>query len=134
LPQRGSSAVTGQTGPVQSARTDMTIARSKNIGVSPLKMRLVIDQVRGKSVAAAESALMYMTSPAAEVVLRTVRSAAANAENNDLLNRDDLKIVRITADQGPVLKRYQPKARGRAGSKDRPSCHLTIEVAEARSN
>ena len=75
-------------------------------------MRLVIDQVRGASVAEAENRLMYMTSPAAEVVLRTVRSAAANAENNDLLNRDDLKIVRITADQGPVLKRYQPRARG----------------------
>ena len=112
----------------------MTIARSKNIGISPYKMRLVIDQVRGRSVADAENQLMYMTSPAAEVVLRTVRSAAANAENNDLLNRDDLKIVRITADQGPVLKRYQPRARGRAGAKDRPTCHLTIEVAEARGN
>ena len=97
-------------------------------------MRLVIDQVRGVAVSEAERRLMYMTSPAANVVLRTVRSAAANAENNDLLNKDDLKIVRITADQGPVLKRYQPRARGRAGAKDRPSCHLTIEVAEARNN
>ena len=112
----------------------MTFARSKNIGISAQKMRLVIDQVRGASVAEAENRLMYMTSPAAEVVLRTVRSAAANAENNDYLNRADLKIVRITADQGPVMKRYQPRARGRAGAKDRPSCHLTIEVAEARNN
>jgi large subunit ribosomal protein L22 len=112
----------------------MTFARSKNIGISPYKMRLVIDQVRGKSVSAAESHLMYMTTPTAEVVLRLVRSAAANAENNDYLNRDDLKIVRITADQGPVLKRYQPRARGRAGAKNRPTCHLTIEVAEDRSN
>lgn len=103
------------------------------VGVSPYKMRLVIDQVRGQSVADAETRLLYMASPAAQIVLRTVRSAAANAENNDLLNRDDLKIVKITADQGPVLKRYQPKARGRAGAKDRPTCHLTVEVAEARS-
>lgn len=97
-------------------------------------MRLVIDQVRGAALSDAENRLMYMTSPAAQVVLKVVRSAAANAENNDLLNRDELKIVRITADQGPVLKRYQPKARGRAGAKDRPSCHLTVEVAEARNN
>jgi large subunit ribosomal protein L22 len=103
------------------------------VGVSPYKMRLVIDQVRGRSVADAEVRLRYMVSPAAEVVLKAVRSAAANAENNDLLNRDALKIVRITADQGPVLKRFQPKARGRAGAKDRPTCHLTVEVAEARS-
>ena len=97
-------------------------------------MRRVIDQVRGVSIAEAENRLMYMTSPAAQVVLKVVRSAAANAENNDYLNRDALKIVRITADQGPVLKRYQPRARGRAGAKDRPTCHLTIEVAEARGN
>ena len=97
-------------------------------------MRLVIDQVRGKSIAEAENRLTYMINPAADVVLRTVRAAAANAENNDFLNRDDLKIVRITADQGPVLKRYQPRARGRAGAKNRPSCHLTIEVTETRSN
>lgn len=104
------------------------------VGISPYKMRLVIDQVRGQSIAEAENRLAYMTSPAADVVLRTVRSAAANAENNDLLNRDDLKIVKITADQGPMLKRYQPKARGRAGSKNRHTCHLLVEVAEARSN
>lgn len=104
------------------------------VGISPYKMRLVIDQVRGQRVTEAESRLTYMTSPAAEVVLRTVRSAAANAENNDLLNRDELKIVKITADQGPMLKRFQPKARGRAGAKNRHTCHLMVEVAEARSN
>jgi large subunit ribosomal protein L22 len=97
-------------------------------------MRLVIDQVRGKTIGEAENRLMYMTTPSADVVLRLVRSAAANAENNDYLNRDNLKIVTIKADQGPVLKRYQPRARGRAGAKNRPTCHLTIEVAEARSN
>jgi large subunit ribosomal protein L22 len=112
----------------------MTFARSKNIGISAYKMRLVIDQVRGKSIVEAENRLMYMTNPAADVVLRTVRAAAANAENNDFLNKDDLKIIRITTDQGPVLKRYQPRARGRAGAKNRPSCHLTIEVAETRNN
>jgi len=103
------------------------------VGISPYKMRLVIDQVRGQKLSVAESRLAYLSSPAAGIVLKLVRSAAANAENNDLLNRDDLKIVKITADKGPVLKRYQPRARGRAGAKDRPSCHLTVEVAEARS-
>lgn len=112
----------------------MTFARSKNIGVSAQKMRLVIDQVRGSSISEAENRLMYMTSPVADIVLRTVRAAAANAENNDYLNRNDLKIVRITADQGPVLKRIIPRARGRAGARNHPSCHLTIEVAEARNN
>lgn len=112
----------------------MTFARSKNIGISAQKIRLIIDQVRGVSIKVAEDRLMYMTSPAADVVLRTIRAAAANAENNDYLNKDELKIVRITADQGPVLKRYLPRARGRAGARNHPSCHLTIEVAEARNN
>ena len=97
-------------------------------------MRRVIDQVRGVTITEAENRLMYMTSPAAQVVLKVVRSAAANAENNDYLNRDALKIVRITADQGPVLKRYIPRARGRAGARNHPMCHLTVEVAEARND
>jgi large subunit ribosomal protein L22 len=103
------------------------------VGLSPYKVRLVIDQVRGLPVDQAEKRLMFMTSPAAGIVLKTVRSAAANAENNDLLNRDGLKIVKITADQGPVVKRYQPKARGRAGSKNRPSSHILVEVDESGS-
>ena len=101
------------------------------VGISPYKVRLIIDLVRGLPVEDAETRLQYLISPAAEVVLKLVRSAAANAEHNDLQNRSDLFISRITADGGPVLKRYQPRARGRAGSKNRPTSHILVEVNEA---
>ena len=91
-----------------------------------------MDQVRGMSVNDAADSLRYMVSPAAEVILKILNSAAANAENNDLQSRDDLKIVKITADKSTSLRRFRPKARGRVGAFDRPTSHITIEVDEDR--
>jgi large subunit ribosomal protein L22 len=107
-----------------------TRAHSHGVGISPRKMRLVIDQVRGKPVDVALARLQFMPSQAAAVVSRTIRSAVANAENNDLMSREDLKIVSVTADEGPTLRRYRPKARGRVGAFNRPSVHLTVVVDE----
>ena len=106
-------------------------ARSKGIGISAKKMRKVCDLVRGKDVDAAVNQLRLTSSPSANIILKTINSAVANAENNQLLDRADLKIVRITADTGPRVRRFRPKARGRVGSFDRPSCHLTVVVDEA---
>ncbi len=108
-------------------------ARSKGIGISARKMRKVCDLVRGKDVDTAVTLLRFTLSPSAGVVLKTINSAVANAENNELMNRADLKIVRITADVGPRARRFRPKSRGRVGSFDRPSCHLTVVVDEAES-
>ena len=91
-----------------------------------------MDQIRGKMVVDAFPMLRYMTSPAAAEIFKILKAATANAENNDLQSRDDLKIVRITADKGTWIRRYRPKARGRVGAFDRPTSHVTIEVDEGR--
>ena len=110
----------------------MAIARTKNVGISDYKLRLVMDQIKGKMVNDAVPVLRYLTSPAAAEILKILNAAAANAEHNDLQSRDDLKIVRITADKATWVRRYRPKARGRVGAFDRPTSHITIEVDEVR--
>jgi len=111
----------------------MTRAVAKRVGISVKKIRPVCDLVRGRPVDEAENMLRFTLSPSAEIVLKTLTSAVANAENNDLLDRDQLRVVRITADQGPTLRRFRPKARGRVGAFNRPSCHLIVEVGETGS-
>ena len=91
-----------------------------------------MDQIRGKMVSDAVPVLRYLTSPAAAEILKILNSAAANAEHNDLQSRDDLRIVRITADKATWVRRYRPKARGRVGAFDRPTSNITIEVDEVR--
>ncbi len=109
-------------------------ARAKGIGISAKKLRLVCDLVRGKNVETAVNTLRFTVSPSANVVLKTLNSAVANAEANEFMNRDNLTITRITVDQGPRMRRYRPKSRGRSGAFDRPSCHLIVEVDEVASN
>ena len=92
-----------------------------------------MELVRGKAVSEAESTLRFMPSPAARQVLKVVQSAAANAEHNDLQSRNSLKIVKIVADQGPTLRRFRPRARGRVGAFNRPTSHITVEVQEDES-
>ena len=111
----------------------MAIARTKNVGISDYKLRLVMDQIRGKMVNEAIPVLRYLTSPAAAEILKILNSATANAEHNDLQSRDDLKIVRITADRATWIRRFRPKARGRVGAFDRPTTNVTIEVDEVRN-
>jgi len=83
-------------------------------------------------VSAAMDTLSLLTSPWAKVVANVVKSAAANAENNMLMDRDSLRIVRITADQSKPLKRFRPRARGRIGRITKRSSHITVVVDEAR--
>ncbi len=97
-------------------------------------MRLVCDLVRGKNVETAVNTLRFTLSPSANVVLKTLNSAVANAETNEFMNRDNLTIIRITADQGPRMRRFRPRSRGRAGAFNRPTCHLIVEVDEVTSN
>ena len=112
----------------------MASARLKNIGISAYKLRLIIDKVRGKKVIYAENQLRYLKSPASKVILKLLQSVTSNAVNNDLQNKDDLKITKIMADQSTSIRRYRAKARGRAGSFDRPMSHLIIEVDEEGDN
>lgn len=103
-------------------------AVTRDVRISPLKVRLVMDVVRGMSVEKALTTLNYMPQKAAREVSRTIKSAAANAEHNFELDRGALVIKRIYADQGPVLKRSMPRARGMANRIRKPTTHITVIV------
>jgi len=103
---------------------------AKNTGISPSKVRLYVDMVRGKKVDEALAVLKFAPSPIARVVAKVVKSAAANAENTFQMDPADLRVVRIFADEAPRLKRYRPRARGRASPILKRSSHITVVVAE----
>ena len=89
-----------------------------------------MDLVRGQGVTDALNTLVLLPSPWAKIVAKVVQSAAANAENNMFMNRDNLRIVQITADNARSLKRFRPRARGRIGRVTKRSSHLTVVVDE----
>jgi len=105
-------------------------AIAKDTGVSPRKVRLLVDMVRGKTVDEALTILRFAPTPTARVVAKAVRSAAANAENNFQMTPSDLKIVNIFADEARTLKRFRPRARGRVSPILKRSSHITVIVAE----
>jgi large subunit ribosomal protein L22 len=108
-----------------------TMARARFVRVSARKARLVLDQIRGKSVGEALATLEYTPRAAARLVEKVLRSAVANAEHNhQVRNLDDLRVVQAFADGGPVLKRVQPRAMGRAFSIKHRTSHLTIGVSD----
>lgn len=104
-------------------------AVAKDTGISPRKVRPLVDMVRGKTVDEALTILRFTSSPTARVVAKVVRSAAANAENN-FQTSTDLKIVSIVVDEARTLKRFRPRARGRASPILKRSSHITVVVAE----
>src|SRR5579859_587706 len=105
-------------------------AVAKNIRRSPRKIRLVVDQVRGRSVNEALAILQFMPQAAARDVYKVVKSAAANAENNFELDINELLIFRIFVDEGPTLKRYKARSHGRVAPRLRRSAHITAVVQE----
>ncbi len=105
-------------------------AVAKDTGISPRKVRLLVDMVRGKKVDEALTILRFAPTPTARVVAKVVKSAAANAENNFQMSPSDLRIVTIFVDGARSLKRFRPRARGRASPILKRSSHITIIVAE----
>lgn len=103
-------------------------AVAKRISVSPRKVRLVIDQIRGKRVADALTILRYLPQPSAKDVAKVVKSAAANAENNHLMDPDELVVVKAFADEGPSMRRFRARSRGRVSPLIKRSSHITIIV------
>ena len=106
------------------------IAVAKNTGVSPRKVRRLVDMVRDKGVDEALTILKFTPTPTARLVANVVKSAAANAENNFQMTPVDLKIIHISANKAPTMKRFRPRARGRAGPILKRSCHITVIVTE----
>ena len=105
-------------------------AKSSNTGISVKKLKPIANLVRGIKVDEALTALQFLQSPAAARVAKTVKSAASNAENELMSRSEDLKIVEIFANEGPRLKRFSARARGRVGRSNRRSSHITVVVEE----
>ena len=110
------------------------IARVKHIRVTPMKARRVVDLVRGKQAAEALAILKFAPQAASEPVYKLVASAMANARvkadaSNSFLDEQDLVISRAFVDEGTTLKRFQPRAQGRAFKILKRTSHITIEVA-----
>ncbi|HIS02913.1 MAG TPA: 50S ribosomal protein L22 [Candidatus Pullichristensenella avicola] len=101
-------------------------AVAKYVRVSPRKVQIVIDLIRGKKVDDALAILMYTPKSAAPVVEKLLNSAIANAENNLEMNRDDLYVAEVYANQGPTLKRYWARSHGRADMIKKHTSHITI--------
>jgi ribosomal protein L22 len=101
-------------------------AQAKYVRTSARKARLVCDHIRGKSVDEARSILAFSPRHVAEAWSKLLESAVANAENNHELVGDELRIASVTADEGPTLKRYRPRAMGRATRIRKRTSHLTI--------
>lgn len=105
-------------------------ALAKSLGASQKRLKPILDLVRGRKVDDALNQLNLLPSPWAKTVAKVVASAASNAENNMLMNRDNLRIVHISADNAKSLKRFRPRARGRIGPIIKRSSHVMVVVDE----
>jgi large subunit ribosomal protein L22 len=103
---------------------------SRFLRVSPHKARLVADLVRGKLVDDALTILKFTPKKSARLVNKTLRSAIANAQNTQVMDVDNLFIKSILVDEGPRLKRFRPRAMGRATRILKPTAHITVVLAE----
>lgn len=107
-----------------------TQAVLKFVRLSPKKARPIADLVRGKKVDEALNILKFSTRKPAQVIRKVLESAIANAENNNGADIDELKVSEIFIDQGPVLKRIMPRAKGRADRILKPTSHITVRVSD----
>jgi len=108
---------------------DEVKAIARFVRMSPNKARRVLDQIRGLPYSEALIILKFMPYKACEIILKLLRSAVANAEHNKGLDPQELIVSTAFADGGPTLKRFRPRAQGRAYKIHKPTCHITVAVA-----
>ena len=106
------------------------LARQRYARISPQKVRLVADQIRGLSVEAALNTLTFGTTKSAGLMKKVLESAIANAEHNEGADIDELKVSKVMVDEGPVMKRIQARAKGRANRIIKRTSHITVTVAD----
>jgi large subunit ribosomal protein L22 len=109
-------------------------AEAKWVRTSARKARLVLDHIRGRSVPEARTVLAFSERAVARDIERVLRSAVANAEANHGLAGDELIVVAAYADEGPTLKRWRARARGRIARIKKRTCHITVKVAAPTTN
>jgi large subunit ribosomal protein L22 len=104
-------------------------AEARYVRTAPRKAQLVVDQIRGRSVPEARTILAFMTRDAARDVAKVLSSAAANAESNHGLDADEMIVSTAFVGEGPTLKRWRARARGRVGRIHKRTCHITVSLA-----
>jgi large subunit ribosomal protein L22 len=110
---------------------DIVRAQARYVRCSARKARLVLEHIRGKQATEAKAILAFATRAAAKDAGKVLASAIANAETNNGYDVDDLVVVAAYADEGPTLKRWRPRARGRVNRIRKRTCHITIQLAVA---
>jgi ribosomal protein L22 len=130
--RRGSAETTTgerRAAPRREADGDLVVrARSKYVRSAPRKARLVMDHIRGKEVEQARAILTHAPRTVAEDILKLLNSAVANAESNYELGPDELRVRKAFVDEGPTIKRFRPRALGRATRINKRTSHMTIEL------
>jgi ribosomal protein L22 len=117
----------------QEPQVPVVRAKARYVRVAPRKARLVADQIRGLPVDEARTLLTFSNRGAARDLLRLLDSAAANAEANHELVADDLRVLAISVDEGPTLKRWRARARGRATRIEKKTSHLSVALTPTTS-
>ena len=107
-----------------------SVAKLKYARISPQKARLVADQIRGLPVDNALNILTFSNKKAAQIIKKVLDSAIANAEHNDAADVDELIVSQIMIDEGPIMKRFRARARGRANQILKRMSHVTVAVEE----
>jgi large subunit ribosomal protein L22 len=105
-------------------------AKLKGASLSAQKARLVVDQIRGKSVGEALNILAFSPKKGAVIIKKVLESAIANAEHNEGADIDDLRVSTAFVDEAPSMKRIKPRAKGRADRIIKRTCHITVKVAD----
>ena len=113
---------------MSASETREVQAVAKWVHTSPRKARLVVEHIRGRSVPEARTVLAFTQRAAAREIEKVLRSAVANAEANHNLVGDDLVVSAAFVDEGPVMKRWRARARGRAARIRKPTCHITVRL------
>ncbi len=107
-------------------------AVGRHLRIAPRKARLVIDEIRGKDVGEAAAILQYTPKRAAEYIIKILRAAVANAGHNYEMDTDNLFVAQVFVDEGPTLKRFRARARGRASRIRKRTSHITVVLREKK--
>ncbi|MFF5996307.1 MULTISPECIES: 50S ribosomal protein L22 [unclassified Lysinibacillus] len=107
-------------------------AIARTVRIAPRKVRLVVDLIRGKQVGEAVAILRHTPKAASPVVEKVLKSAVANAEHNYELDINNLVVSEVFVDEGPTLKRFRPRAQGRASAINKRTSHITVVVSEKK--
>jgi len=116
---------------VQTEERELISAQARYVRSSARKARLVLEHIRGIPAAEAQAILQFQTRAVAKDAGKVLKSAVANAENNFGHDPDELVVIAAYADEGPTLKRWRPRARGRVNRIRKRTCHITIKVSPA---